>query len=69
MHRIGDKVFIMETIAMINCNDEQHGRELAFEYFDGKFCTSYYNEQFDHADFIQWSPDIIEVNPQPEKQV
>ncbi len=41
IHKVNGKVFDKDCIAVIECRDAKEGREMAFEYFDDKFCFEY----------------------------
>ena len=47
VHSINGKTFDKDCVAVIECKDADEGRELAFEYFNGKFCFEYYEDEFD----------------------
>lgn len=61
-HSVNGKTFDKDCVAVINCNDAAHGRQLAFEFFGGKFFTAYTKGDID--DLMQFYPrGYIEVNP------
>lgn len=45
VHRVNGLTFDKDSVAVINCTSYEHGRELAFEYFGGKFCFTYTEEE------------------------
>ncbi len=60
VHSINGKTFDKDCVAKIYCNDYSHGRELAFEFFDGKFCNTYTNPKDAHFEY--YPRGLIEVN-------
>ena len=46
-HSVNGKTFDKDCVAVIECNDRNHGRALAFELFDVKFCFEYHEPEFD----------------------
>lgn len=61
-HRVNNKTLDCECVAVINCESSEEGRELAFEYFDGKFCFEYPEEHFDMDSLRYYPRGLIEVN-------
>ena len=60
-HEINGVEFNKDTVAVIECNSGIDGREKAFEYFDGKFCFEYHEEEFD-LDSLRYFPlGLVEV--------
>jgi hypothetical protein len=43
VHSVNGKTFDKDCVAVIYCNDESHGRALAFEYFGNKWHHGYFN--------------------------
>lgn len=41
VHSVNGKTFDKDCVALIECTDEEQGREQAFALFGGKFCFSY----------------------------
>ncbi len=41
VHRVNGKKFDKDSVAVIDCECHRDGRVKAFEYFGGKFFTSY----------------------------
>lgn len=65
IHKIGEKVFDKDCVAVIECSNPKEGRELAFEYFDRKFYSEYPEEHFKFSkeDMGNFFPrGFIEVN-------
>lgn len=62
-HSVAGRTFDKDCIAVINCADAEEGRKLAFEYFKGKFCFEYHEEQFDKSSMHFYPRGYIEVNP------
>lgn len=44
-HRVNGITFDRDVVAEIECDNHEHGRDIAFELFDGEFMTSYDEEQ------------------------
>lgn len=40
-HEIDGQVFDKDCVAIIECNDYEHGRKIAFDAFGDKYCFSY----------------------------
>ena len=62
-HRVHGKTFDCDSVAVINCENEKDGRELAFMYFGPKWCFAYIEENFDMNDMTFYPRGLIEVNP------
>lgn len=62
-HSVGDRTFDKDSVAVINCKDGKEGRELAFTYFDRKFCFEYHEDEFDQSKMHFYPRGLIEVNP------
>jgi len=45
-HTVNGKHIDHKCIAVIKCNDSEHGRRLAFEFFSTQFCLEYHEEDF-----------------------
>lgn len=43
-HVINNVVYDKDCVAVIECHDELHGRELAFEHFGRKWCFEYHEK-------------------------
>lgn len=61
-HRVNNKTFDCDSVAVINCEDKEDGRNLAFEYFGPKFCFSYYEDKFKPEIMKHFPRGLIEVN-------
>ena len=46
VHSISGKTFDKDCVAVIECNNASHGRELAFEIFGQKFAMEYSEKEF-----------------------
>mgnify|MGYP000173711009 CR=1 FL=1 len=46
-HKVNGKFIDNRCIAVIKCNDAEHGRKLAFELFSTQFCVEYHEDDFD----------------------
>ena len=66
-HRVNNKTFDKDCVAVIHCIDAQAGRNLAFEYFGDKFFTTYYDKQFDKRGMMYYPRGYIEVNPEQKE--
>ena len=44
-HRVNGYTLDKDCIAVIKCNDYNHGRELAFDFFGDKFSMSYTEDE------------------------
>lgn len=63
VHQNKGKFFNKDCVAVISCESEKAGRELAFVYFDDKWHQSYYEEQFSFEEQMPYYPrGLIEVN-------
>ena len=59
VHRVNGKTFDCDCVAVIKCKDRKEGRELAFEYFDDKWCFEYFEKIPDMSFFPRG---LIKVN-------
>lgn len=60
IHRVNNKTFDKDCVAVINCKDREDGRNKAFEFFGDKFFTDYTEEDIqDKMHF--YSRGMIEV--------
>ena len=63
-HSVNNKTFDRDCVAVINCKDIAHGRELAFKFFGDKFFTTYTGKEQMDRDVADFYPrGYIEVNP------
>jgi len=61
-HRINNQTLDKDSVAVINCDNYDHGRKLAFEFFDNKFHNTY-EEGKEPSNLMFWFPrGKIEVN-------
>lgn len=61
IHKIGNKVFDKDCVAVIKSFDEQSGRDLAFEYFGDQFFTTYFEDKFDKNNMTYFPRGFIDV--------
>lgn len=62
VHRVNGKTFDCDCVAVIEAENEEEGRKLAFYYFDNKWCFSYPEEKFDLDEHMPYYPrGLIEV--------
>jgi len=54
-HRVNNKTFDCDCVAVIEASSSIEGREKAFEYFNGKFCFEYFDDAFDF-DMLKYFP-------------
>lgn len=55
-HSISGETLDKDCVAVIACADYEEGRKKAFEYFGGKFGTSYTEAEFDKGNYGKWFP-------------
>ena len=61
-HRINGHTLDKDCVAVINCKDYAHGRELAFKWFDGVFHNCYLEGE-EPANLMDYYPrGKIEIN-------
>ena len=60
-HTINGKTLNKDTVAVIDCVDMADGRKRAFEYFDSKFCFSYFEDEFNHDTMVYFPLGFVEV--------
>lgn len=63
-HSHNGKTLDKDCVGVIKAENESKARELAFEWFDGVFGTTYSQEYLDkNPDFMNWFPrGFIELN-------
>jgi hypothetical protein len=61
-HRINGKTLDCNCVAVINCNNPEHGRDMAFELFGRKFCMEYPEHKFNMSSMSYFPRGLIEVN-------
>jgi hypothetical protein len=54
-HHVNNVTFDKDSIAVIQCDNSEHGRQLAFELFGKKFCFVYHEGEFDQ-DCMRYFP-------------
>jgi len=62
VHSVNGKTFDKDCVAVINAEDEEKGREKAFEYFSDKWFTSYTEENWKDSNMHFFPRGFIEVN-------
>ena len=55
-HRVNGITFDADCVAVIESADYASGRERAVELFGPKFCTSYFDEEFEHDKMLSYFP-------------
>ena len=60
-HKIKDKFIDARCVAVIKCDNREHGRRLAFEIFSTQFCLEYHEEEFT-TDSRHFPRGLINVN-------
>lgn len=60
-HEINGKVLDKNCVAVLNCNSAEHGRALAQELFNNKFCFEYPDYYFDHDSMKFYPRGFVEV--------
>lgn len=61
VHEIGGDVFDKDCVAVIDCDSAKDGRDKAFEFFDRKFCFSYFGEEFNHDNMKYFPRGFVNV--------
>jgi len=61
-HEINGKVYDRDCIAVIDCKNASHGRDLAHNFFGPKFATSYTEDQLDDDMTRHFPRGLISVN-------
>jgi hypothetical protein len=61
-HRINGHTFDCDCVAVIECDNEEHGRNLAFEIFKNKFAFEYHEEKFKESNMRFYPRGKIQVN-------
>jgi len=57
-----DVVLDSNCIGVIHADSYQKGRQIAFEIFGPKFCTSYFEDEFNEEEYTWATRGLIEVN-------
>ena len=67
VHSVNRRTFDKDCVAVIECENEAHGRELAFEYFGPTWHQSYFEPSHQKlTDILHYFPrGLIEVNGGP----
>lgn len=61
-HSVNGITFDKDCVAVINAEDEEKGREKAFEYFGDKWFTSYTEKSWNDTNMYCFPRGFIEVN-------
>lgn len=61
IHKIDNKTFDKDCVAVIISDSANEGRKLAFEIFGTKFCFEYPEDKFDHSKMKYFPRGYIEV--------
>lgn len=61
IHRIGDKIFDKDCVAVIESNSQKEGRDKAFELFGPKFCFEYFDTEWDEKSMKYYPRGYMEV--------
>jgi len=61
IHRVNGKVFDKDCIAVIEADDEKSGRNLAFQYFNDQWFTSYTENNWKDYQLNYYPRGFIEV--------
>jgi len=61
IHKINNKVFDKNCVAVIESSSAEKGRKKAFKIFNTKFCMEYPENTFNHADMKFFPRGFIEV--------
>lgn len=62
VHNVNGKTFDKDCVAVIECKDEQEGRNLAFDYFGPMFFTTYSEDKFDPRNMEYFPRGFIKVD-------
>lgn len=62
IHRINNKTFDCNCVAVIESPDATTGRKLAFDFFGPKFCFEYSEDQWDEKNLHYFPRGYINVN-------
>jgi hypothetical protein len=61
VHSINGKTFDKDCVARIKSKNYKEGREKAFKYFNGIFCSSYQDEQWDENNMSYFPKGYIDL--------
>jgi hypothetical protein len=61
-HRVNKVTFDKDSVAVIKCDSYNHGRKLAFEFFDNKFHNCYDEKDFDPEIMKYFPRGMIKAN-------
>lgn len=72
-HSVNGKTFDKDSVAVIDANSWEEGREKAFGYFGDKFGTSYHDTEWDERNMKYFPRGYINVDrsewtPKPKNQ-
>jgi len=60
-HKINNKIFDKDCVAVIESNSPKEGRKKAFEIFGPKFCFEYPEDHWDDANLKYFPRGYLEV--------
>ena len=55
-HRLNNKTFDKDRIAVVECTDKKDGRDKTVECFGLQFCFTYYEEEFKSEKMLPYFP-------------
>lgn len=61
-HRVNDKTFDCDCVAVIYAYDHERAREIAFEVFGPRWCFSYEEHKWDESKMHYFPRGYLEVN-------
>ena len=61
-HSVNGQTFDKDCVAVIESESAIKGRELAFEYFGGKFCMEYPEQHWDDSEMHYFPRGYIKAN-------
>ncbi len=61
VHRVNGKTFDCDCVAVIEAENEEVGRKVAFAHFEDKWCFSYDETTFKHGDMKYFPRGFVEV--------
>ena len=61
-HSVNGKTFDKDCVAVIECSSKNEGREKAFQYFESKFYSEYFEDEFNYNNLKYFPRGLIGVN-------
>jgi hypothetical protein len=61
-HEVNGKIFTKDTVAVIQAENAEAGRQAAFNFFGSAFCFEYPQEHFDPATMAYFPAGFVSVN-------